>query len=80
MVYKRTRVNVRLIYFTNLVSIDIKKYYTTSFKWFNKKYSFQALSKCRLAIGFKNGRVQLMESTDDITPKLIDTQMQLRNC
>jgi len=46
-------------------------------KWFNKKFNFQAISKCRFVIGYKNGSIQLMESENDSSPKLIDTNLEI---
>ena len=44
-------------------------------KCFNKKHNFQAITKCSYAIGFKNGKIQLISSENDSNPKLIDSEL-----
>lgn len=45
-------------------------------EWFSKKFHFQALSKTRLAIAYRNGQIQLMESETDNRPKVIETELE----
>ena len=48
-------------------------------KWFDRKFHFQALSKTRLAIAYRNGQLQLMDSENDNRPKVIQTEIEFRN-